>query len=85
MSQEQGFIDFDLQKQKLFGLGQIYTAVSSVKTFDNLYCIGETKKFAIKVNKNALFEYERLKQNDFISAIIYIYIYICTYIYISDI
>ena len=45
-------IDFDLQNQELFGPEQI------------LYCIGEFKKSVIKVNKDALLEYERLKQND---------------------
>ena len=48
----------------------MYTALSRVKTYDNLYCIGEfNKKSAIKVNKDALLEYERLKQNDLFSAI----------------
>ena len=43
--------------------------LSRVKTFDNLYYIGEFKKSAIKANKDALFEYERLKQNDLFSTI----------------
>ena len=47
----------------------MYTAHSRVKTYDNLYCIGEIKKFAVKVNKDALLEYERLKQNDLFSTI----------------
>ena len=42
----------------------MYTALSRVKTYDNLCCIGEFKKSAIKVIKDALLEYERLKQND---------------------
>ena len=42
----------------------MYTALSRVKTYDNLYCIGEFKKSSIKVNKDALLEYEGLKQND---------------------
>ena len=40
---EQVVIDFDLRKQKSFGPGQLYTALSRVKTYDNLYCIGESK------------------------------------------
>ena len=40
VSLEQGVIDFDMQEQKSFGPGQIYTALSMVKTYDNLYCIG---------------------------------------------
>ena len=35
-SLEQGLIDFDLQKEKSFGPGQMYTALSGVKTYDNL-------------------------------------------------
>ena len=41
LSLEQGVIDFDLRKQKPFGPGQTYTALSRVKTYDNPYCIGE--------------------------------------------
>ena len=66
---EQGVTDFDLRKQKLFGPGQIHTALSRVKTYDNLYCIGEFKKSAIKVNKGVLLEYECLKQNYLFSTI----------------
>ena len=69
LSLGQGVIDFDLRKQKSFGLDQIYTAISRVKTYDNLYCIGEFKKSAIKANEDALIEYERLKQNDLFSTI----------------
>ena len=54
-SLEQGVIDFDLRKQKSFGPDQIYTALSRVKAYDNLYCEGEFKKTEIKVNKDALF------------------------------
>ena len=69
LSLEQGVIDFYLRKQKSFRPGQIYTALSRVKTYGNLYSIREFKKSAIKVNKAALFEYERLKQNDLFSTI----------------
>ena len=54
LSLEQVIIDFDLRKQKSFVLGQMYTMVSKVKTYDNLYCIGEFRKYAIMVNKGAL-------------------------------
>ena len=69
LSLEKGVIDFNLQKQKLFGPGQMYTALLRVKTYDNLFCVGEFKKSAIKVNKDALLEYERLKQNDLFSTV----------------
>ena len=47
----------------------MYTAHSRVKTYGNLYCIGEIKKFAVKVNKDSLLEHERLKRNDLFSTI----------------
>ena len=62
LSLEQGVTDFDLRKQKSFGSGQIYTTLTRLRTYDNLYCIREFQKSAIKVNKNTLLEYERLKQ-----------------------
>ena len=39
-----------------------------VKTYDNLYGIGEFKKSVIKVNRDALLEYKCLKQNDLFST-----------------
>ena len=47
----------------------MYTALSRVETCDNLFCIGEFKKSAIKVNKDALLEYERLKQINLFSTV----------------
>ena len=46
----------------------IYTTLSRVKAYSNLYCIREFKKSAIKVNKDAFLEYECLKQNHLFSA-----------------
>ena len=69
LSLEQSVIDFYLQKKKSFGPGQMYTALSSVKTYDNLYCIGEIKKSIVKVNKDVLLEYEQLKQNGLFSTV----------------
>ena len=56
-------------KAKPFGSRRIYTALSRVKTYDNLYCMGELKKSEIRIKKDALFEYERLKQNALFSTI----------------
>ena len=39
LSLEQGVVDFDLRKQRLFGADQIYTTLIRVKIYDNLYCI----------------------------------------------
>ena len=47
----------------------MYTELSRVKFYDNLYCIEEFKKSVIKVNKDALLEQEHLKQNDLFSII----------------
>ena len=49
--------------------GQIYTALSRVKTYDNHYYIKKFTKSAIKVNKDAHFQYEHLKQIDLFSTI----------------
>ena len=43
---------------------QIYTAIDRIKTYDNLYCIEQLKRSVIKVKKDTLLEYERLKQNN---------------------
>ena len=40
LSLDQGVADFHLRKQILFCAGQIYTALSRVKTYDNLSCTG---------------------------------------------
>ena len=37
--------------------------------YNDLYYVGEFKKFSVKVNKDALLEYERLKQNDLFATI----------------
>ena len=39
LSLEQGVVDFDLRKQRLFGADQIYTTLIRAKIYDNLYCI----------------------------------------------
>ena len=47
----------------------MYTALSWVKTYDNLYCIEKLKKSAIMVNNDELIEYKSLEQNDLFSTI----------------
>ena len=61
--------DLDLRKEKSFESGQIYTVLSRAKTYDNLYYIGIFKISTVKVNKDALLEYEHLKENDIFSTI----------------
>ena len=69
LSIEQGVVDFNLRKQRSFGSGQIYTALSRIKTFDTLYCTGEYKRISIKASTEALKEYERLKEHSIFSEI----------------
>ena len=59
----EGVISVDLQKQKYFGLGQIYTALSRVTNYDKLFCKGELNTSAIRVDTSALEENKRLHQN----------------------
>ena len=47
-------MEFDLQKQKSFGLAQIYTGLKRIKTYDNLYRTGKFKKSAIKTKMHCL-------------------------------
>ena len=47
---------------KSFAPGEMYTALSRVKTHGNFNCIGEFKTSVIKVNKDALPEYDPMKK-----------------------
>ena len=47
----------------------MYTAVSRVRNYDNFYCIGKFKNSVIKIYKDVLLEYERLKLNNLFSTI----------------
>ena len=61
LSLEQGVVSFDLKRQNLFGPGQMYTALSRVTNYHQLYCIGEFKMSSVKVNTSVLDEYKRLQ------------------------
>ena len=63
LSLEEGVVHIDLQKQRKFGQGQMYTALSRVSSYDKLFCVGKFEPSSIKVNVSALQEYERLRQN----------------------
>ena len=63
LSLKEGVVDFDLQKQRTFGQGQMYTELSRVSSYDKLFCMGKFKLSSIKVNVSALQEYEQLRQN----------------------
>ena len=54
-------ISFELFKQKQFNPGQMYVSLSRVTNLENLYLIGEYTENAIRINKKAETEYERLR------------------------
>ena len=58
LSLEEGLVNFYLQKQRTFGQGQMYTALSRVLSYDKLFCMGKFEPSSIKVNVSALQEYE---------------------------
>ena len=68
-SLNEGVVSFELQKQKHFGPGQIYTALSRVTDYHKLFCKGEPNTSSIRVNTSALEEYERLRQNSIFDTI----------------
>ena len=57
LSLDQGVVDFGLKKQ-VFGSGQIYTALIRIKWYNKLLWTGEYKRSSIKINMEALNEYE---------------------------
>ena len=69
LSLNEGVVRFDSQKQKYFGLGQIYTALSRVTNYDKLFCKGELSTSSIRVNSSALEEYQRLRQGSIFDTI----------------
>ena len=54
LSLDQGVVDFDSKKQKSFGPGQTYTALSRVKPNDKLFCKRKYKRSPIKLNMDTL-------------------------------
>ena len=63
LSLEEDVVNCDLQKQRTFGQGQMYTALSRVSSYDKLFCVGKFEPPSIKVNVSTLQEYESLHQN----------------------
>ena len=60
---EEGVVNFGIQKQRTFGQGQMYTALSRVSSYDKRFCGGKFEPSSIKVNVFPLQEYERLRLN----------------------
>ena len=64
LSLEKFVVNFDLQKQRTSGQGQMYIALSRVSSYEKHFCVGKFEPSSIKVNASSLQEYERLRQND---------------------
>ena len=60
LSLEKAVISFQLHKQRCFKAGQMYVALSRVKSMDGLFLTGSYNRTAVKVSANASKEYERL-------------------------
>ena len=61
LSLNKGVISFQLQRQKSFNQGQIYVALSRVKTFEGTHLIGKYSSSAINENSSAKKEYDCLR------------------------
>ena len=55
---------FELYKQKQFNYGQVYVALSRVKSLEQLYIIGEIDPKHIRADPRVHKEYERLRSRD---------------------
>ena len=56
-------ISFDLERQTQFNAGQMYVAMSRVKFLNGLWFTGTYSKKAIKADKRAFLEYERMREH----------------------
>ena len=56
-------VSFDLRAQRRFNAGQMYVAMSRVRTIDCLYFTGQYRRTAFVCSKDVSDEYTRLRQN----------------------
>ena len=56
-------------RERTFGQGQMYTALSRVSSYDEPFCVGKFEPSSIKVNVSALKEYERLRRNSILKIL----------------
>ena len=64
LSLQNAVISFELLRQRSFNVGQMYVALSRVTNINGLFLIGEFSDKAIRVNKKACLEYERLRNEN---------------------
>ena len=69
LSLQSAVISFDLLRQRQFNVGQMYVALSRVTNINGLYLIGEFSEKAIRINRKADAEYERLRNENIFQAI----------------
>ena len=67
LSLDKAVISFDLLKQRSFNYGQMYVALSRVTSLNGLYLTGEYKSSAIKADPRAIHEYDRMREESFIT------------------
>ena len=59
---ENAVISFNLLRQRSFNTGQIYVALSLVKSSSGLYLTGEFRETSVKADSRATEEYERMRK-----------------------
>ena len=62
LSVPEAVVSFELQRQRQFNAGQMYVAMSRVVTLSGLYLTGTFDRKAIKADKRAFEEYERMRR-----------------------
>ena len=66
-------VSFDLNKQKTFGNGQNYVALSRAKNMKGIFVSGKVEKSKIKADQDALDENEKLrKEASFSNQVIFV-------------
>ena len=66
-------MSFDLNKQKTFGNGQNYVALSRAKNMNGIFVSGKVEKSKIKADQDALDENEKLgKEASFSNQVIFV-------------
>ena len=62
LSFEEGVTNFNLQKQRKFREGQMYTGLSRISGYGKLFGVEKSEPSSIQVNVSVPQEYDRLRQ-----------------------